>query len=60
MQTAYARMVYDRYQQRSQRGDGTRVRRRVTFVHVLKDLCRRVIAFLFTQVTLAVSCKVHE
>lgn len=50
MQTAYARMVYER-QQRSQRADGTRVRRRVTFVNLVKDLCRRLIAFLFTQVT---------
>lgn len=51
MQTAYARMVYDRHQQRSQRADGGRARRTATFTHLLKDLCRRLVAFLFTQVT---------
>ncbi|XP_045129800.1 potassium channel subfamily K member 18-like [Portunus trituberculatus] len=49
MQTAYARMVYDRHQ-RNQRADGGRARRRATLAHLLKDACRRLIAFLFTQV----------
>ncbi|KAG0728619.1 TWiK family of potassium channels protein 18 [Chionoecetes opilio] len=50
MQTAYARMVYGRYQQRTQRGDGVQPRRTTTFAHLLKDLCRRLVAFMFTQV----------
>ncbi|KAG7163442.1 potassium channel subfamily K member 18-like [Homarus americanus] len=54
MQTAYARMVYDRHQHRIQRREGSAVgegrRTTLNLKHLLQDLCRRLIAFLFTQV----------
>ncbi|XP_071516667.1 TWiK family of potassium channels protein 18-like [Panulirus ornatus] len=51
MQTAYARMVYDRHQHRGQRrGAAVDQPRTSTFKTLLKNLCRRLIAFLFTQV----------
>ncbi|XP_037799785.1 potassium channel subfamily K member 18-like [Penaeus monodon] len=50
MQTAYARMVYDRHQQRLHRRDGGEVTRATTIKHWLKDACRKLIAFMFTQV----------
>ncbi|XP_063599989.1 TWiK family of potassium channels protein 18-like [Penaeus indicus] len=50
MQTAYARMVYDRHQQRLHRRDDVEVTRATTIKHWLKDACRKLIAFMFTQV----------
>ncbi|KAK4286993.1 hypothetical protein Pmani_039924 [Petrolisthes manimaculis] len=52
MQTAYARIVHDRHLQRTQRGSAEVEGRKPvkTFATVVKDLCRRLIAFLFTQV----------
>ncbi|KAK8748473.1 hypothetical protein OTU49_016166, partial [Cherax quadricarinatus] len=48
MQTALARLMYDRHQQAQRRG--THRPATSTLKHFLKDLCRRLIAFLFTQV----------
>ncbi|XP_064087721.1 uncharacterized protein LOC135202309 isoform X3 [Macrobrachium nipponense] len=50
MQTAYARMVYERQAREQRRGAAEGHRQTSTFKTILKDACRRLIAFLFTQV----------
>ncbi|XP_068217794.1 TWiK family of potassium channels protein 18-like [Palaemon carinicauda] len=50
MQTAYARMVYERQVREQRRGTAEGNRQTSTLKTILKDACRRLIAFLFTQV----------